>query len=114
MAAAHAEAPRKQRHTAKRVWQRLVVEHGAQVAETTVRDYVRRRRHELGEPGQAFVPQVHRPGREAEVDWGEAKIVLAAEPATINLFVARLCHSGAAFVCAFAHARHVAFLEGHV
>ena len=53
------DAPRKQRHTAKRIWQRLVAEHGAQVAETTVRDYVRRRRRELGEPGQAFVPQVH-------------------------------------------------------
>lgn len=35
------EAPRKQRHTAKRIWRRLVDEHGAQVAETAVRDYVR-------------------------------------------------------------------------
>ncbi len=108
------EAPRKQRHTAKRVWQRLVAEHGAQVAETTVRDYVRRRRRELGEPGQAFVPQVHRPGREAEVDWGEARVLLAGEPTTVNLFFARLCHSGASFVAAFGHARQVAFLEGHV
>jgi transposase len=70
-------APRKQRHTAKRIWRRLVDEHGAQVAETTVRDYVRRRRRELGEPSQVFVPQVHRPGMEAEVDWGEAQVVLA-------------------------------------
>ena len=45
------EAPRKQRHTAKRVWERLVSEHGAEVAETTVREYVRRRRRELGDPG---------------------------------------------------------------
>ena len=44
------EAPRKQRHTAKRVWQRLVDEQGADVAETTVREYVRRRRRELGDP----------------------------------------------------------------
>src|SRR3954470_7999482 len=51
------EAPRKQRHTAKRVWQRLCDEHGAEVAETTVRDYVRGRRRELGEPAAAFVPQ---------------------------------------------------------
>jgi transposase len=108
------EAPRKQRHSAKRVWQRLVAEHGAEVAETTVRDYVRRRRRELGEPGQAFVPQVHQPGREAEVDWGEAKVLLAGELATINLFFARLCHSGAGLVQAFGHARQVAFLEGHV
>jgi transposase len=41
-------APRKQRHTAKRIWRRLVDEHGVQVAETTVRDHVRKRRRELG------------------------------------------------------------------
>ena len=41
-------APRKQRHTAKRIWRRLVDEHGVDVAETTVRDHVRKRRRELG------------------------------------------------------------------
>jgi hypothetical protein len=47
-------APRKQRHTAKRIWQRLVDEHGAEVAETTVDDYVRKRRRELVRgPGRA-------------------------------------------------------------
>jgi len=68
------EAPRKQRHTAKRIWQRLVDEQGAEVAETTVRDYVRRRRRELGEPvDEVFVPQVHEPGIEAEVDWARRR-----------------------------------------
>ena len=67
-------APRKQRHTAKRIWRRLVDEHGAEVAETTVRDYVRARKRELGWPvGEVFVPQVHAPGVEAEVDWGQAR-----------------------------------------
>ena len=42
------EAPRKQRHTARRVWQRLVAEHGAVVSEVTVSRYVARRRRELG------------------------------------------------------------------
>jgi len=70
---ADVEAPRKQRHTAKRIWQRLVDEHGARVAETTVRDYVRKRRRELGHgPGEVFVPQIHAPGQTAEVDWGQA------------------------------------------
>ena len=68
------EAPRKQRHTAKRVWRRLVDEHGAEVAETTVRDYVRGRKRAMGWPvGEVFVPQVHDPGVGAEVDWGEAR-----------------------------------------
>jgi transposase len=62
-------APRKQRHTAKRIWRRLVDEHGVEVAETTVRDHVRKRRRELGlTVGEVFVPQVHAPGRTAEVD----------------------------------------------
>ena len=72
------EAPRKQRHTAKRIHRRLVDEHGADVAETTVRDYVRARKRALGWPvGEVFVPQVHAPGVEAEVDWGQAQVDLA-------------------------------------
>jgi len=51
-------APRKQGHTAKRIWSRLVDEHGAEVAQTTVRDYVRARKRQLGWPvGDVIVPQ---------------------------------------------------------
>ena len=66
-------APRKQRHTARRVWQRLVDEAGAHVAESTVRGAVAGIRREI-ESGTSFVtvPQVHGPGDEAEVDFGEA------------------------------------------
>ena len=67
------EAPRKQRHTARRIWQRLVAEHGAEVSERQVCRYVRRRRGELGDVGEVFVPLVSDAGVEAEVDWGEAK-----------------------------------------
>ena len=66
------EVPRKQRHTARRVWQRLVAEHGASVAEVTVSRYVARRRIELGlDRVEVAVPQTHPPGAEAEVDFGE-------------------------------------------
>jgi hypothetical protein len=72
------EAPRKQRHIARRVWQRLVDEHGVEVSERQVCRYVRVRRRELGEPvDEVFVPQVHEPGVEAEVDWGEAVVEIA-------------------------------------
>jgi transposase len=109
------EAPRKQRHTSKRIWQRLVDEHGADVAETTVRDYVRRRRRELGEPvEEVFVPQVHEPGVEAEVDWGEAIVEIAGQRRTVYLFLMRACYSGAAFVIAFERQTQQAFLEAHV
>jgi transposase len=109
------EAPRKQRHTAKRIWERLVDERGAEVAETTVREYVRRRRRELGGPvDEVFVPQVHEPGVEAEVDWGEAVVEIAGQRRTVYLFLMRACHSGAAFVIAFERESQQAFLEAHV
>ena len=109
------EAPRKQRHTAKRIWERLLAEHGADVAETTVREYVRRRRRELGEPvDEVFVPQVHEPGREAEVDWGEAVVEIAGQRLEVGLFLMRACYSGAAFVIAFERQSQQAFLEAHV
>ena len=57
------DVPRKQRHTARRVWQRLVAEHGAQVSEVTVSRYVARRRVELGlVHREVAVPQTHLPG----------------------------------------------------
>jgi transposase len=109
------EAPRKQRHTAKRIWRRLVDEHGADVAEVTVRQYVRRRKRELGCPvGEVFVPQVHVPGREAEVDWGQAEVELAGAPTTVRLFVMRASFSGAAFCQASLVETQQAFLELHV
>jgi transposase len=109
------DAPRKQRHTARRIWQRLVDEQGADVAETTVRQYVRGRKRELGLPvGEVFVPQVHAPGVEAEVDWGEAEVVLAGVATMVHLFVMRASFSGAAFCQASLVETQQAFLELHV
>jgi transposase len=109
------DAPRKQRHTAKRIHRRLVDEHGADVAETTVRDYVRRRRREMGwVVGEVFVPQVHDPGIEAQVDWGEADVDLAGVRTTVHLFFMRASFSGAAFCQASLVETQQAFLELHV
>ena len=109
------DAPRKQRHTARRIWQRLVDEHGADVAQSTVRDHVRARKRALGWPvGEVFVPQVHAPGIEAEVDWGQAEVVLAGAQATVHLFVMRASFSGAAFCQASLVETQQAFLELHV
>jgi hypothetical protein len=60
------DVPRKQRHTARGVWQRLVEEHGAVVSERQVARYVRERRRELGELGEAYVPLIAEAGVEAE------------------------------------------------
>ena len=107
--------PRKQRHTARRVWQRLVDEHGATVAESTVRAYVARRRIELGaDRAEVAVPQTHLPGAEAEVDFGEFFATIAGVLVKLWMFVMRLSHSGRAFHVAFANQAQEAFLEGHV
>jgi transposase len=108
-------APRKQRHTAKRIWRRLVDEHGADVAETTVRDYVRARKRAMGWPvGELFIPQVHAPGAGAEVDWGQAQVDLAGTRTTVHLFFMRASFSGAAFCQASLVETQQAFLELHV
>jgi pyocin large subunit-like protein len=63
-------APRKQRHTARRIYQRLVEEHGADVGESTVRRYVAQRKQSVGVPlREVTVPQHHPLGDEAEVDF---------------------------------------------
>jgi transposase len=108
------DAPRKQRHTAKRIRDRLAQEHGVVVAESTMRDHVRKRRRELGLAAEAFCEQVHDPGVTAEVDWGEATVSLAGVMTVLGLFLMRSCFSGACFVMAFETQCQQAFFEGHV
>ena len=112
--AADRDAPRKQRHTARRIWQRLVDEHGAGVSERQVCRYVHAKRRELGDVGEVFVPLISDAGVEAEVDWGQAKVCLRGELVEVHLFEMRACFSGAEFVMAFRDETQQAFLEGHV
>ncbi len=91
------QVPRKQRHTAHRVWTRLVEECGAQVSESTVRAYVGQVKRELYLAAAASVPQTKRLGGEAEVDFGEFYTVLAGERLRVWMFVMRLSASGKAF-----------------
>ncbi len=111
--AADLQAPRKQRHTARRIWQRLVEEHGADVSERQVDRYVAAARRRMGE-AEAFVPLVSDAGVEAEVDWGQAQVILRGAPVEVHVFLMRACHSGASFVAAFQAETQQAFLEGHV
>ena len=109
------DVPRKQRHTARRVWQRLVAEHGAQLSEVTVSRYVARRKSELGlDRVEVMVSQTHEPGAEAEVDFGEFYARIGGAMLKLWMFVMRLSCSGRAFHVAFATQAQEAFLEGHV
>ena len=114
------DAPRKQRHTAKRIFDRLLDEHDAAgaVSYWMVREYVAIRRREIRigagrEPADTFVPQEHLPGREAEVDFGEVAIRLRAEMITCALFSLRRSYSGKAVHRISASAGQEAFFEGH-
>jgi transposase len=108
-------APRKQRHTARRVWQRLVEEHGAVVSEGTVRRFVAevRARQEVS-PATVFVPQTHPLGDEAEVDFGTVRVYLAGLATDVSLFVFRLSASGKGFARAYLNEGQEVFLDGHV
>jgi transposase len=107
-------APRKQRHTARRVWQRLVEEHGAEVAEPTVRAFVAEVKAELAKAAlDVTVGQEHAPGADAEVDFGEFRARIDRELLVLQLFVMRLSASGRGFAVAFVHQAQEAFFEGH-
>ncbi len=108
-------APRKQRHTAHRVWVRLRDECGASVAESTVRTFVAQVRFELeNHAGAVTVPQTHGPGEEAEVDFGAFCAYIDGTLTELWMFCMRLSHSGAGFHLAFANQAQEAFFEGHV
>ena len=113
------DAPRKQRHTVTRIFHRLIDEHGmSDVSYPVVRAYVAERkpqvRAEAGRgPAEVFVPQSHRPGDEAEVDFGEVVVRLAGEQVKCYLFCFRLSFSGKAVHRVSLSGGQEAFFEGH-
>jgi transposase len=109
------KSPRKQRHTAHRIWRRLCEEKpDLQVSEPTVRKFVRERKHEMGLIGrETFIPQSYRFGEEAQVDWYEAYADLDEERQKLYIFCMRSMASGGAFHRAYPHASQQAFLEAH-
>jgi transposase len=109
------QAPRKQRHTARRIYDRIRAEvPGCTPAERTVRQYVERRKQVLGlTEHETFVPQSYRWGVEAQVDWYEAYADLDGERIKLQVFSMRSMASGAAFHRAYPCATQQAFLEAH-
>jgi transposase len=106
---------RKQRHTARRIWERLVDEEGATVSEPTVRRAVARLRRELDlERHDVAIVAYHLPGEEAQVDFGVAEVMIEREKTRVAVFELRLSHSGAAVHVAYGSEGQEAFLEGHV
>ena len=103
------QAPKKQRHTAWRIFQRLQDEQQFSGQYTIVKDAVRawKQSHQ-----EVFLPLSH-PAGEAQVDFGEATIRLAGQETKVALFVMTLPYSGAIFMQAFPRECTETFLEGH-
>jgi transposase len=103
-------APPKQRHTAKRIFERLRIEHGYAGGYTVVKDYVRIARSRSRE---VFVPLAHPPGH-AQVDFGECIGVIGGVRMKLHVFCFDLPHSDACFIKAYPAETTEAFLDGHV
>jgi transposase len=109
------EAPKKQRHTARRVWQRLRDERDAELAESTVRAYVAEVKAELANTTWLVtVPQTHGPGEEGEADFGKFKAWVAGVLTDLWMFCLRLSCSGRGFHVAYASQAQECFFDGHV
>ena len=107
--------PRKQRHTARRIYHRLVTEHGYAGSEEAVRRYVRLTKPRLGlDVSEVFVITDPECGCEAEVDWGRAGAVIRGVRTTIYYFCMRSRFSGKPFVRAYQCEKQQAFFDGHI
>ena len=103
-------SPPKQHHTSRRIYHRLVEEKGYTGGESTVRDYVRQHRNQ---PRPVFIPLSYEPGEDAQVDFGEAVVIMKGRPLTVQLFVGRLCFSKMPFLTASPNQQQEALFEGH-
>jgi len=108
------KAPRKQRHTARRIYIRIGQEATGEISESSVRRYVRERKQQLGlARGEIYIPQSYQWGEEAQIDWYEAWVWLGEELQKAQLFSCRSMASGGAFHRAYPRATQQAFLEAH-
>lgn len=104
--------PRKQRYTAKTIY-KMVSKEGYSGSLSTLGHYVAVLRQEKRRP-DVYLPLAFDPGTDAQVDWGEAMVIMKGEPEQVHLFVMRLGYSRRTFMMAFPTQRQEAFFEGHV
>ena len=102
--------PKKQRHTSKRIYERLRDEHGFPGKYTIVKEYVRERRRQTRE---MFVPLAHPPGH-AQCDYGEARVIIGGVEQKAHYFAMDLPHSDGCFVKAYPAETSESFCDGHV
>ncbi len=104
--------PRKQRRTGHQIF-RVIQKEGYQGSEAGVLHYLWQLR-KAKRATKVYLPLEFEPGQDAQVDWGEAEVVLAGEAVTVQLFLMRLSYSRKLFVMAFPSQKQECFLAGHV
>ena len=102
--------PRKQRRTAKTMWQELTKK-GFVVGESTIRRYVRLLALKYPD---AFVPLYFEPGEAMQVDWGDAKAWMDGISTDVSIFVTILPYSYALYASVFPDKTNASFFTGHV
>ena len=102
---------KKQHHTAKRIYDRLVEEQDFNGGETTVRRLVSQLKEKTQE---AFVPLSFPSGDAMQIDWGEATVYIDGNKVVVNLFCARMCYSSAPMVIAYRRQNEESFLDAIV
>ena len=109
------ESPKKQRHTARRIYTRLVDEEGFQGSEVNVRRYVRLAKARTGTASSGvFLVLDPDCGKEAEADWGRGIAIIQGVKTPIHFFCMRSRFSGKHFVRAYPCEKQEAFFDAHI
>jgi len=102
---------KKQSHTAKRIYDRLVEELEFKGSYSTIRKAVRNKKATRTVPPQSSVPLSYAPGEAVQIDWGEATVYIDGQKTKVHSFCGRLCHSCDIFVQVYRSANEETFLE---
>lgn len=108
----NADLPRKQRFTGHKIYEDIVAK-GYTGSESGVRTYIAGRRREK-KKRDVYIPLEFDPGTDAQVDWGEALVIMDGKKITVQIFLLRLCYSRRLFARAYPSQKQESFLEGHV
>ena len=108
------QRPKKQRHTAHRIWKRLQDEYQFKGCESTIRAYVRKHRpvSDGAHANSAMLILAYRPGEDAQADFFGAQAIIGGKLTGVHVCAVRLCYSRLPFLMAFPHEQQEAFLEG--
>jgi transposase len=105
--------PRKQRYTGQKIFELLRAD-GYAGCISNVRSYVAQKRAHKHKQQEVFLPLAFDPGKDSQLDWGEAVVKMNGERVTVQVLDMRLCYSRASFVCAYPTQRQEALFDGHV